>query len=398
MRKMASIQKIVAINPIPGADAIERVSILGWDVVSQKGIHTVGDLVIYYELDSWLSADDPRYASFEERFGMWGEKRGMRLRSIKLRKQLSQGLIMSLKEFPEIKNPKEGDDVTEILKIEKWESLSEANSNNGGAQGAKTAGAKPWPSFLRKTDQERIQNYLHAIPDFMKCTFEASIKLDGSSMTVFNLEQDSPYFESALTEIEERALRRAPWYKKLIFKFKKKFGLYKKPTSIQGVCSRNIQLDIDGDNHFSAYVRENGILQKLKNLGSSIAIQGELIGPAIQDNFEKCVANEFYVYDIFDINKQEYLMPANSQAVTGILEQNYVPIISKNLDLRYIPGLVSGETEPRVIMDAILKFAEGEGLRKGVKREGVVFKSNIGPHSFKAVSNSYLLAKEKKAG
>lgn len=395
MRKMASVQKILNIRPIPGADAIEAVDVQGWTVVSQKGIHAVGDLVIYYEIDSWLSADDPRYASFEERFGMWGEKRGMRLKSIKLRKQLSQGLIMSLTQFPEIKNPKEGDDVTEILKIEKWESLHEANSNNGGAQGAKTAGAKPWPSFLRKTDQERIQNYLHAIPDFCKTTFEATIKLDGSSMTVFHLNDSSPIFESVLDEMEEREMRRASWFQKAKLKLKKLIGLHIKPKFIQGVCSRNIQLSNDGDNHFTQFVLDNGIFESLKLLNMNIAVQGELIGPAIQNNFENCTQNEYYVYDVFDINKQDYFKPSDSQDITQALSLNYVPVLAKNLDLRYLPG-TTHESNPREIMDAILKYAEGEGLRKGVKREGVVFKSNVGPHSFKAISNSYLLAKDKK--
>lgn len=208
MRKMASIQQILNIRPIPGADAIEAVDVLGWTVVAQKGIHTVGDLVIYYELDSWLSADDPRYDSFSERFGMWGDKRGMRLKTIKLRKQISQGLIMSLKQFPEIKNPKIGDDVTEILKIEKWESLHEANSNAGGATGVHTKAARPFPSFVRKTDQERIQNYLHAMDMFMADNFEVSVKLDGSSMSVYHVNKESPLFDKLLAETEEREMRK----------------------------------------------------------------------------------------------------------------------------------------------------------------------------------------------
>lgn len=395
MRKLASIQKILNIRPIPGADMIEAVDVMGWTVVAQKGIHTVGDLVIYYEVDSWLSATDPRYDSFKERFGNWGDKYGMRLKTIKLRKQISQGLIMSIKQFPEIKNPKEGDDVTELLKIEQWESLSEAKSNGGGAIGVHTKNSKPFPSFIRKTDQERIQNYLHAMPTFLKDTFEVTVKLDGSSMTVFHLTNKSPIFNEVLDEAEARALKNMSFFKRLLFKAKKALGLYVKPEFIQGVCSRNIQLDIDGDNHFSKYVRDNGILESLKLFGQDIAVQGELIGPNIQDNYEKVTENQYYVYDVFDISAQEYLMPAESKEVVSSLSLKYVPVITQRLDIKMLPGLTVSETDPRVISDAILKFAEGEGMNKGVKREGLVFKSNTGPHSFKAISNSYLLHKEK---
>lgn len=396
MRKMASIQKILNIRPIPGADAIEAVDILGWTVVAQKGIHTVGDLVIYYELDSWLSADDPRYDSFSERFGMWGEKRGMRLKTIKLRKQISQGLIMSLKQFPEIKNPKVGDDVTEILKIEKWESLHEANSNAGGATGVHTKAARPFPSFVRKTDQERIQNYLHAMDMFIADNFEVSVKLDGSSMSVYHVNKESPLFDKLLAETEEREMRKMGWFKRLVRRFEKFAGFRQKPDFIQGVCSRNIQLDTNGDNHFSQFVKDNGILESLKSYNQTIAIQGELIGPAIQENYEKVDKNEFYVYDVFDINKQEYLMPVDSQSIAADLSLNYVPVLFQDFKLKHLPGLDPVEKDARTIMDAILKFAEGAGLRAGVKREGLVFKSNTGPHSFKAISNSYLLHKDKK--
>lgn len=393
---MASIQQILNIRPIPGADAIEAVDVLGWTVVAQKGIHTVGDLVIYYELDSWLSADDPRYDSFSERFGMWGDKRGMRLKTIKLRKQISQGLIMSLKQFPEIKNPKIGDDVTEILKIEKWESLHEANSNAGGATGVHTKAARPFPSFVRKTDQERIQNYLHAMDMFMADNFEVSVKLDGSSMSVYHVNKESPLFDKLLAETEEREMRKMGWFKRLVRRVEKFAGFRPKPDFIQGVCSRNIQLDTNGDNHFSQFVKDNGILEALKRNNQTIAIQGELIGPAIQENYEKVDKNEFYVYDVFDINKQEYLMPVESQTTAANLSLNYVPVLFQDFKLKYLPGLDPVEKDARTIMDAILKFAEGAGLRAGVKREGLVFKSNTGPHSFKAISNSYLLHKDKK--
>lgn len=143
-------------------------------------------------------------------------------------------------------------------------------------------------------------------------------------------------------------------------------------------------------------MKDNGILEALKRNNQTIAIQGELIGPAIQENYEKVDKNEFYVYDVFDINKQEYLMPVESQTTAANLSLNYVPVLFQDFKLKHLPGLDPVEKDARTIMDAILKFAEGAGLRAGVKREGLVFKSNTGPHSFKAISNSYLLHKDKK--
>ena len=275
MRKLASIQKIQNLRPIPNADLIEVADVLGWSVVVKKGDFQVGDLAVYYEIDSFLNADDKRYATFEDRFINWGDKRGMRLKTIKLRKQISQGLVLKLDQFPEIKNPQEGDDVTEVLKIEKWESLAEAHGNGGG-MGQKTAGATPFPAFIRKTDQERVQNYTNELPKHTNDDedFEVSIKLDGSSMTVFRINESSPQFGYALTDIETRKLRRKGFFGKLFYKLGKKFGLIKDPVYLDGVCSRNIQLDTNGNNHFSQFVRDNKILEKLASVNLSIAIQG----------------------------------------------------------------------------------------------------------------------------
>lgn len=391
MRKLASIQKVVGVRPIPGADLIEAVDVLGWTVVVKKGEFQVGDLCVYYEIDSFLNANDPRYATFEDRFINWGDKRGMRLKTIKLRKQISQGLVLKVDQFPEIKNPQEGDDVTEVLKIEKWESLAE-QGGNGGGMGAKTAGASAFPSFIRKTDQERIQNYISELPKHKDETFEVTIKLDGSSMTVFHINNQSPLFENAWNDIETRKIRRLGAFGKLLYKVRKWFGLEKVPTYLTGVCSRNIQLDQDGENHFSNFVRDNAIIERLVTLNKNIAIQGELIAPTIQDNYEKVNEFQYYVYDVFNIDEYKYELPSVSRDITAKLGVNYVPVLSENASLSYYADKDNPE-DYRKMADNILAFAEGPGMNAGVKREGVVFKSNSTEFSFKTISNSYLLKK-----
>jgi RNA ligase (TIGR02306 family) len=402
MRKLASVQKVLNVRPIEGADLIETVDVLGWSVVVKKedNIKT-GDLVVYYEIDSFLSETDPRYnvPAFQERFINWGEKRGMRLKTIKLRKQISQGLVLPLSMFPEalhaIRGLSEEDsigfDLTEILKIEKWESLAEQGGNSGG-MGSKTAGARAFPSFIRKTDQERVQNYLTELPKHLEETFEVTIKLDGSSMTIFRINKESPHFDYAWEDIETRLLRNKSKLGKLWYLILKKLGLKRPPAYLDGVCSRNIQLDPDGDNHFSKYTKEEALLERLENLDRNIAIQGELIAPSIQENYEKVENFEFYVFDIFDIDKQEYLLPEERRDVCYQLGLEHVPLLDLNKKLTDF--IEPGNGELRAMVDQILAFAEGPGKNPGVKREGIVFKSNKQDFSFKAISNSYLLKKK----
>jgi RNA ligase (TIGR02306 family) len=399
MRKLASIQRITAIAPIPGADEIERADVLGWSVVVKKGEFQPGDLAVYFEIDSWLDSSNPAFATFEERFVNWGTKRGMRLKTIKLRKQISQGLLLKCSDFREFdgKNPcayMEGEDVTELLNIEKWEPAEEASSNGPN----KAAGAKMFPSFLRKTDQERVQNYVHVLPDYLDTTFEVSVKLDGSSMTVFHVGRDSPHFAHCIEDMEKRAMKRMGFWQKWLFKAKRLLGWEKQPEYISGLCSRNIELPIDGDNHFSQYVREHHLTEALANWcahDTSFAVQGELIAPSIQGNYEKVDGYQFRVFDIFDIDKQKYLSPAEVQSHARGMELDTVPILYENFSLR---SLLSGDPEetPRDLVESVLVMAEGAGMNAGVKREGLVFKDTGSEFSFKAISNSYLLKKEGK--
>lgn len=383
-RKLASVQKILNIRPIDGADRIVVAEVLGWEVVVAKDEFNIGDLAIYYEIDSFLNADDPRYASFEERFVAWEGKRGMRLKTIKLRKQISQGLLMPLSKFPEVTNPTEGDDVTDLLKIEKWEPAEETNSNRGGSRG----GGRPFPTFIQKTDQERVQNYLRELPKHLEETFEATIKLDGSSMTVYTVQKGSVHYDEAIARQEKKLSR----IQRLIRKAKRILGLQKDPASIGAVCSRNLQLKDDDGSHFWNYVASNHVLDGIQKLNRNVAFQGELIAPSIQENYEKVTEPQYYIYDVFDIDTQTYFLPAEARELTKKAGLKYVPVINESFDLKSLE-----KDDMKVLTQKILDMAEGPGMNNGVKREGIVFKSNQNKHfSFKAISNSYLLAKGKK--
>lgn len=399
MRKLATIQSIAALLPIPGADAIEVAQILGWNVVVKKGEFSVGDLCVYFEIDSFLPAAHPAFAFLakdaKERDGVMR----VRLKTIRLRKQLSQGLALPLSafQFELTTGAREGDDVTERLNVEKYEPPEEVRANGGPADSRSRA--SQWPFFLQKTDQERVQN---AIPQLERAAangedFEVSIKLDGSSMTVYALSCASPHFEEAFKkrapDYERQHLKTLSLWECIKYWVGRVFGKPAiTPLVIYGVCSRNREIDLDANDHFAQYVREHGIIEKLQTalrFDTSVAFQGELIAPSIQGNYEKASKPEWYVYDVYDIDKQEYFKPKEAREWVEHTNLSYVPVLDTAKKLAFDGEDASG----RAIADRWLAYAEGPGMNPGVKREGVVFKSNTTPFSFKAISNSYL---EKK--
>lgn len=398
MRKLAHIERIVNIRPIEGADKIEAVDILGWTVVSQKGIHKVGDLVVYFEIDSWLDSTIPAIGNdegFKARFSNWQGSTGMRLRTIKLRGQISQGLIMSINAFPELALGnkvaiEEGADVTEVLGILKWE----RPETGGGASGQMPARGRDFPYFIKKTDQERVQNYVGVLPQHEGETYEKTVKLDGSSMTVYHVNKGSPYFEAALEGKQRKSKNKLGLFGKLLATIKDFFA--SKPLYVQGTCSRNLLLDDTAQSTFQQVVTDLQIYQRLDNLNRNVAIQGELIAPSIQGNYEKVSKPEFYIFDVFDIDKQEYLLPGDARQLADELGLDYVPVLDVAANMPPLStGLESPQEAQRRRVEIILGDAEGPGKNAGVKREGIVWKSNTTPFSFKAISNSYLLHKEK---
>lgn len=328
-RKLATIRRIAEVKEIQGADAIEAVRVDGWWVVAKKGEYKVDSEAVYLEVDSWVPTT---IAPFLTKAGHEPKEyegvKGERLRTVKLRGQLSQGLLLPLSVLPE------GDfseNVTEALGILKWERPISPQLY-GQAKGN-------FPSFLRKTDQERVQNIGHTLESYNGDTFEVTIKLDGSSCTIFVNNEDD------------------------------------------GVCSRNLELKQNEDNAFWNIALEYDIHKKIRAYGKNLAVQGELIAPNIQGNYEKVTKPEFYVFDVFDIDKQEYMLPKERQEFCKLLNIPHIPVVDKAFTMI-------------ANVDKLLDMAEGNGMDSSVKREGIVFKHNSSDFSFKAISNSYLL-KEK---
>lgn len=329
-RKLASIRKIKKINAIDDADNIEMVTIDGWNCVSKKGDFNTGELCVYFEIDSFLPIKPEFEFLRKSSYRKMGDQEGFRLKTIKLRGIVSQGLVLPLSILNDDKQYFDGDDVTEVLGVTKFEPPIPAQLV-GKVKGN-------FPSFLHKTDQERIQNiwdHIKDIPDF----FEITTKLDGTSCTYYYLDG--------------------------------KFG----------VCSRNLELEESEDNTLWKIAREKNIEELLRSFGKNIALQGEVIGEGIQKNPEKLKGQDFYLFDIWLIDSQRYLLPAERLTIwdTFFKEIKHVP----RVDFMYCLDTLN-------TMEEILNLADGPSLNSPI-REGIVFKSLQRNISFKIISNKYLL-------
>jgi len=346
IRKLATIRKIEEVKPIPEADKICAYRVDNWWVVDSINKYQVNDLVIYCEVDSWIPHELAPFLSKGQEPREYNGVKGERLKTVKLRGQVSQGLLLpstildELGLWPLAGNPV-GHNLTNQLNIQKWEPPIPSQ-----LQGTMRGN---FPHFIPKTDQERCQNLRKDIFDTHKDdVYEVTTKLDGSSMTV-----------------------------------------YVKDGEVH-VCSRNIDLIETEGNTFWNTAREQNIIDTLLELssekGEEYAIQGELIGEGIQGNPEKLTGHKFYLFDIYSITVGRYLKADERYSILDKLNMNgasieHVPIIDQHVFLT---------TEYETI-DDLLNFAEGPSLNPQTKREGLVFKSWDSDFSFKAISNSYLL-------
>jgi RNA ligase (TIGR02306 family) len=331
-RKLASIRIINDIQPIEGADMIELAIVDGWKVVVAKNVgHKVGDMVVYCEIDSFLPIKEEfeflRKGSYKK---MVDGTEGFRLRTIKLRGQVSQGLILPIHVLPLLEMVSEGQDVTEMLGIVKYEPPIPAELA-GKVKGL-------FPSFLRKTDEERIQNLSGELEGWKDTKFYVTEKLDGSSATFY--------------------------YKDGVF----------------GVCSRNLELLETEENTFWKFARQVDLENKMREFDINISLQGELIGEGIQGNPYKIKGQTVRFFNLFDIDLQEYHTLSMFETV-----------VKNQFGLETVPVLERYFQLPETVED-ILKYADGKSkLNDNFDREGVVIRSLDRKISFKAISNKFLL-------
>lgn len=356
-RKLVTIRKVDKISPIEGADKIEVATVGGWNCITKKGVFKENDYGVYFEIDSFLPIEKKyeflRKGCYKKYKEVVQDRRqeGFRIRTMKLRGVLSQGLLLPISDFPEIKDHcySEGQDLTELLRVEKFDPPVPA-CLSGAIKGR-------FPEFLQKTDEERIQNLSEYFERYKDLTFEESEKLNGSSCSLF--------------------------YNNRVF----------------GVCSRNLELKESEDNAFWKIAKKYGIKERLEKFGKNICLQGELIGPGVQKNPYQLSENEFRVFNIWDIDNRIYL--TSEQRLKYLIDISMGDFTVSPLPLAGVPIL---EFEYKIGKDTtindIINMADGKSeLNKDVDREGLVFKSTTLVNgkliSFKAISNKYLL-KEKE--
>ena len=331
MRKLASVRKILDIKDIENADNIQAYKVDGWWVVGKKGEFNVEDNVVYFEIDSWIPTELAPFLSKAKEPREYKGIKGERLRTIKLKGQISQGLIM-----PNTYNAEVGEDLTEQLGIIKWEPILNTHGN-----------IKPkgnFPNFIPKTDEERVQNLVNILPTYKEKykIWNITEKLDGTSMTVYHNE------------------------------------------GVVGICSRNLELKIEESNKYTDTVNELNLLEKLLKLNANIAIQGELIGPSIQANKYKLSKPEYRVYKIWDISNQCYI---RWNLVEELCELLNIPTVSKlSIDYNFLDLDIDKMLE--FAEDKSL-------LNITTEREGIVVQSIDDPNiSFKVISNKFLLGEK----
>lgn len=343
-RKLVTIRKINAINPIPGADAIQVAIVDGWEVVIKKDEFEVGELCVFFEIDSFLPADNPAFA-FLLRNGTKKDEDGterIRLKSVRLRGQLSQGLVLPVRMFAdeisnivqldpdmehqhyeilleELEESRNG--IEQFLNVTKYERPSERNGGTG-AGNAKTAGS--FPVFIPKTDEERIQNIYGKYSTYYKdVEFRPSLKLDGSSITIAYI-TDERYFLEKLDDSIVSFNEMTQEVETTVVPYPFDYG------DAQGiVCSRNLALKYDPKAKFWMGVNNIDLMTKLKEYcdeyDRSLAIQAELMGEGIQGNREKLDKYEIFAFRIWDITKQEFLDDADFIDVCNRLGVQTVP-------------------------------------------------------------------------
>jgi len=353
MRNLASIQRISKLDPIPGKDRILLASFkdIGFHVIVGKNDFNIGDLCCYFEIDSLLP-EVPCYEFLRKRCynSLW---QGHRIRSMKMAGIYSEGLALPLSQNAvDISKCKEGLDVTDLLKIRKYDPealeeqklLERQKSKHGPIMlfllkipfiknilypRRKT---NAFPKWASRTDETRVQILPYVYSDYKGVHCYSTEKVDGQSITV---------------------------------------GMVNRKFT---VCSRNLSLSkhslgkyaVEKSNYWKTvekYDLEKKLRNASKELGINLYIQGEQCGPGIQKNKYGLTETILFVFNIFDITHKRYF---NFSELKEFCETYQLPIVPflEELDFNFNN------------VDQLVEYAKGNSiLNKNIPREGIVIRS-----------------------
>lgn len=382
-RALAYTVTVDEIREIPGYDRVEHARIGGWWIIVAKADNIKpGDMCVYFEVDSKVPATDERFAFLE--------KRNYKVKTLKMCKVFSQGLLMPIALFPEIKTTEVHTDVTDLLGIKyavdednerkankvnkdkKYQSMAARHAKlfkkpffrwlmrrEWGRKllfvifGKKKDNPRGWPThfeYIHKTDEERCENMPWVLG--YERPLIVTEKLDGTS-TTFILER----------------------------KGKNKYEFYVLSRNVRQADKKqecyhdhNIYWDMafkyDVENKLRKYLEVHPEL-------TYVCIQGESVG-SVQGNPLKLKEDDFYVFNF--INSKDGRIPAPIARV-GIEEMGmkWVPI----LDIQFMMPTDMEEFKQMATAPSV--------VNPNVMREGIVLRDPTNDFSFKNVSREYLM-------
>jgi len=271
-----------------------------------------------------------------------------RIKTIRLRQQISQGIIFPLDLLPVNQEWTEGQDVSDALGIVKYEPPVPAQLA-GKIKGL-------FPQFLVKSDQTRIQSVPSVLVRHKGLRCFVTEKRDGSSFTSFLRGEQDPNTNGMTM------LRRF------------------------GVCSRNLELKEEEGNAYWQVARKYQVEEKLRSIGRNLAIQGEILGPGIQGNKLQLPSVQLEVFDFFNIDTFSYVGYEEYCQLIKELDLPSVPILDDNFVLDHtVDSLVEYATRKTVTSNKI--WAEGVVIKPLTSMRD----EDLGRFSFKVINPEFLL-------
>jgi hypothetical protein len=383
-RSLAHIEVITEIRPIPEKDRIVLARVLGWNVVIGKDEFKVGDKVVYVEIDSRLNTNMEIFKALSKDADRYG------FALIKTRKfggSYSQGICFAVpakyaglkagtdltKRFNEgkndqglaiIHNEEYADRRTEWEtpkkvepKLTVWKRILYAlfpskrpSLEKGGVPGPYTIG-------VGKTDEERIQNLVGLFENLKagNITLTATEKLDGQSFTAHIDRTGKIYVAS----------RNVPLYHAGAGKMRK--AHYYDGSTWQRA--------------FDTYGMDNILEAMHRSGGSSVTIQGEIIGYDVGTNHYKMSAAEGIRLMIFNVIIDGVRSPFAE--MEGICRRH---------KLETVPSLGTVTMNIGMTIEKFIEMSDGvSAVNVNVMREGIVYRTQDYGTSFKAISNKFLM-------
>lgn len=392
-RQLATVQEILEVNPIEGADNIEVVSLknLDWKCVAKKGEFKSGDKCVYFEIDSLVK-------------GVKGlefmESRNWRIRTIKLRGVLSQGLALPLSALEIDPSTPVDTNLTQQLGVKLYMSPQEARNKGAGGRFGQPESAFP-THLANKTDEVRCQGISGSMTKETHgdVVFYGREKLDGSSMTLV-LEPPKPW----------PVLK---WLGSVGSWLAETFNL--KTDQELMVCSRNLRLrhpsklkNVDQPGHFWSVVLANNVEKSVRDyvnsIGQTLTVQAEVVGPGTgsQGDYYDLKKHEMFVFDVQVNKKGAYTDQRDLDSLVGQIFGEHSP------NVRVAPVIFKQKLpfndhglDTAKLLEMSDRKTQIPGL-KAVNSEGIVWRPEVEMSppgskfennrlSFKAISNTFLL-------